>query len=97
MAPEERRPETAGEHQLSLKKREELRLTGVHNVESFDDQEIVLETNSGGLIIRGEDLHISQLNLEAGNLAVHGFVEVLQYTGDSLSKKGRGLFGKMFK
>ncbi len=93
---EERRQE-AGEHQLSLKRREELRLTGVVNVESFDDQEIVLDTGSGGLIIRGEELHISQLNLEAGNLAVHGFVELLQYTGESMSKRSRGLFTKMFK
>ena len=93
---EERRLE-AGEHQLSLKKREELRLTGVVNVESFDDQEIVLDTAAGGLIVRGEELHISQLNLEAGNLAVHGFVELLQYTGESVGKRSRGLFTKMFK
>ncbi|MBO8127096.1 MAG: sporulation protein YabP [Firmicutes bacterium] len=86
-----------GDHQLSLKKREELRLTGVLNVESFDDQEIIVDTNAGGLIIRGEDLHIGQLNLEAGNLAVHGFVDTLQYTGESMGKRSRGLFGKLFK
>ncbi len=96
MVAEERRAET-GDHQLSLKKREELRLTGVVNVESFDDQEIIVDTSAGGLIIRGEDLHIGQLNLEAGNLAVHGFVSVLQYTGESMGKRSKGFLGKMFK
>src|SRR5690606_5619882 len=93
---EERRTET-GDHQLSLKKREELRLTGVVNVESFDDQESIVDTTAGGLIMRGEDLHIGQLNLEAGNLAVHGFIALLQYTGESLGKRSKGFLGKMFK
>jgi sporulation protein YabP len=85
------------EHSLSLRRREELSLDGVQNVESFDDAEIVVETVAGGLVIKGEDLHITQLNLDGGNMAVRGFVESLQYTGDSFGKKSRGVLGRIFK
>lgn len=85
------------EHQLSLKRREDLALEGVLNVESFDEGEVVVETVAGGLIIKGEELHITQLNLDGGAMAIHGYVDSLQYTGDQPGRKGRGLLGRIFK
>ncbi len=84
-------------HQLLLKKREDLQVDGVLNVESFDEAEIMVETVAGGLIVRGEDLHIAQLNLDAGEMQVHGFVESIEYTGDALGKKARGVLSRLFK
>lgn len=85
------------DHQLSLRRREDLSLDGVLNVESFDETEIVVETVAGGLIVKGDDLHITQLNLDGGAMMVHGYVESLQYTGDTPGRKGRGVLGRLFK
>jgi len=84
-------------HQIILAERERLSIDGVLNVESFDDREIALETDLGGLIIQGEDLHIKELNLEKANLLVNGFIKSLEYTGESLSKKGKGLLERLFR
>ncbi|NMB02881.1 MAG: sporulation protein YabP [Firmicutes bacterium] len=84
-------------HQLVLAERERLTLDGVVHVESFDDREILLETELGGLLVQGEDLHIKELNLEKGNLLVRGYVQSVEYLGDSLGKKSKGLLARLFR
>lgn len=84
-------------HQLVLAERERLTLDGVTHVESFDDAEIVLETELGGLIIQGEELHIKELNLETGNLLVMGYVDSVEYLGESLGKRGKGFLARLFR
>lgn len=74
-------PETGGSnHTLSLVSREQLQITGVVAVDSFDDEEVTLETDMGNLTIRGEELHIKQLDLERGRLEVEGYVNSLHYS-----------------
>lgn len=84
-------------HQLVLAERERLTLDGVSHVESFDDREIVLETELGGLVVHGEELHIKELNLEKGNLLVSGYVQSVEYLGDSLGKRSKGLLARLFR
>lgn len=84
-------------HQLVLAERERLTLDGVTHVESFDDREIVLDTELGGLIVQGEDLHIKELNLEKGNLLVSGFIQSVEYLGESLGKRGKGFLARLFR
>lgn len=84
-------------HNLSLRNREALGVEGVVNVESFDNTEIIVETDAGVLFVRGEELHIKELNLETGVLQVTGHVHALEYVGEALAKKGRGFLGRLFK
>lgn len=86
-------------HQIVLKERGDLFIDGVENVESFDDQEILVETQTAMLLIRGRELHIKQLDLDGGTLAVEGLVIGLEYTGDNKGHKhpGSGVFGKLFR
>lgn len=84
-------------HQLALKGRESLNVDGVVNVESFDEKEIVLETDEGVLLVRGEELHIKELNLDTGSLAVDGFITSLEYAEDKLAKKAGGFLSRVFK
>lgn len=72
-------------------------MEGVVNVDSFDNEEVVVETDLGGLIVRGEQLHIKELNLESGTLQVTGIVHGLQYVGEGFARKGKGFLGKLFK
>lgn len=74
-------PETGGaSHTLSITGREQVLITGVLGVDNFDDEEVTLETDLGTLTIRGEELHIKQLDLETGRFEVEGYVNALQYT-----------------
>lgn len=70
----------SGMHTLHIVNREQVTIQGVLAVESFDDQEILLETDLGSLTLRGEDLHIKQLDLESGRFAVEGYVSQCIYS-----------------
>ena len=96
MADEHHRP--AGEsHQLSLIARERLQVDGVKNVGSFDQNEIVLETEAGVLVVKGENLHMQALNLEVGKAALQGKVQSLVYAEENLTQRNRGFWGKLLK
>jgi sporulation protein YabP len=84
-------------HQLTLKARENLSVDGVIRVESFDESEVILETDQGGMIVRGDNLHIKELNLEAGTMHVDGTVHILQYTGDTMGQKSKGFIARLFR
>lgn len=94
---EDKRVGNIKKHQIVLVEREKLNVDGVLHVDSFDDREIVLETDLGGLIIRGEDLHINELNLEQANLMVTGYIQDLEYVGESLGKRSKGLLAKLLR
>lgn len=82
---------------LTLKGREHLTIEGVVNVESFDRKEVLLETEQGVMLVRGEDLHIKELNLEGSGLVVTGFIHSIEYQGESLAQQSKGFFGRLFK
>ncbi|NMB12327.1 MAG: sporulation protein YabP [Firmicutes bacterium] len=94
---EERQLALRKKHQIALQNREKLSIDGVLNVESFDDMEIVLETDAGILVVRGEGLHIKELNIDSANLAVVGHITMMEYTGEVGERKGKSLLGRLFK
>ena len=61
---------TDAPHHLILEGREQLSVSGVEEVESFDETQIVMYTTKGTLIVRGGDLHIEKLSLDGGDLKV---------------------------
>ena len=69
------RPEAA--HHVILEEREQLAVSGVEEVESFDENTIVMYTSRGTLIVRGENLHIEKLSLDGGDLKVEGDIDSL--------------------
>ena len=86
------------DHRVIVTNREDLLVEGVINVEKFDDLEIVLETDTGILAIRGEELHIEQLSLEQGHLAVKGVIKTVDYIEDGgRAAKGKGWIDRFFR
>ncbi|WP_024832392.1 sporulation protein YabP [Ruminiclostridium josui] len=81
---------------ITLDNREKLRVTGVIDVESFNEESIIAVTELGVLIIRGAELHISKLNLDSNELVVDGDIFSLEYS-DGETGKSKSFFGKMFK
>jgi len=85
-------------HRIELSNRKTLLITGVKDVHSFDEQEILLETELGMLLIRGSKLHIDRLSIERGETDVDGRVDRLIYTElKGHTKSGETWLKRMFR
>lgn len=82
-------------HSLILEDRKHLTVTGVSDVDSFDDQVVVAYTDFGELTVRGKKLHINKLNLESGELTFDGEISSMVYTDEG--PKSKGLLSSLFK
>ena len=80
-------------HHVILEEREQLVISGVEEVERFDESTILLTTAQGELEIQGEGLHIEKLSLDGGDLKVEGRVNALLY--DTEEGRRGGLFARL--
>lgn len=81
-------------HSVELSGRESLRVSGVEDVDRFDETEIVMNTAQGVLVVTGENLHIGKLSLDGGELHVDGRIDALAYE-DAPAGRG-GLLARLF-
>ena len=82
-------------HNLVLEDRHLLTVSGVSDVDRFDEETVIVFTDSGELTVRGSDLHINRLSVEMGELTVDGRINALIYSEDT-SKSG-GFFSRVFR
>lgn len=73
---------------LSIDQRARAALTGVTDVESFDETTVVLHTHGGRLILTGSGLHVSSLLLSEGKLLLDGAIDSAVYDGPSGRRRG---------
>lgn len=80
---------------IILEDRSRLSISGVEQVDSFNDNTIILSTIKGGLSIKGEGLNMSKLNIEEGSVRISGVINSIVY----ISKEGapKNFIGKIFK
>ena len=83
-------------HRLELLGRERLTISGVEDVERFDETGIVMSTTAGTLVVTGEDLHIGKLSLDGGELHVEGRIDSVSYE-DDLGRDRGGLLHRLFR
>ena len=81
-------------HRLELIGRDRLTVSGVEDVERFDETGIIMSTSAGTLVITGEDLHIGKLSLDGGELHVDGRVDSVSYEADGAGRGG--FFSRLF-
>ena len=81
---------------IILEDRHSLTVSGVSDVDSFDEQSIVIFTSLGELCVRGSDLHINRLSLEIGEILVEGEIDSLVYS-ERESKQQGGFFSRVFR
>ena len=81
-------------HRLELIGRDRLTVSGVEDVERFDETGIIMSTSAGTLVITGEDLHIAKLSLDGGELHVDGRVDSVSYEDDGAGRGG--FFSRLF-
>ncbi len=94
MVIEEKGKNSAMPHNIIMENREKLSVSGVEEVESFDERQIILRTSKGNLILRGSDLHIAKLTLDSGELSVTGLIAEL---GCEETAPSGSLWARLFK
>ena len=66
-------------HRIGMEDRKKLNISGVLDVERFDEREIVMETEAGTLYIRGENLEMGSFSTDSGDVSVQGQIVELCY------------------
>lgn len=85
-------------HKVLLSSRKNGSFSGIVDVLSFDVGEILLETEQGMLLIKGNDLHVNRLTLEKGEIDIEGRIDSLAYSDvKEYGKSGESILGRLFK
>lgn len=81
-------------HDVVLESRKKATMTGVRDVESFDEETVLAKSDCGNLALHGKNLKISRLSVESGDLVVEGEISSLIY---SENRQSGGFWGRVFK
>lgn len=85
-------------HKVTIDGRKTGTISGVSDVLSFDENEVLLETGLGTLQIKGKELHVNRLTLEKGEIDISGRIDSMVYSENGHTKKqGESLLGRLFK
>ena len=82
-------------HHVVIEERKSLTVSGVEDVERFDENTIVLSTSKGAMVVTGENLHIEKLSLDGGDLKVEGDIDAVTYE-DEVGGRG-GFFSRLLR
>ena len=83
-------------HNIILEERKKLSLSGVTDVDHFDENTVLLYTSMGEMTVKGSDLHVNGLSVESGEMTVEGEIKAIIY-GDPDRKTPLSLLGKIFR
>ncbi|QVK21210.1 sporulation protein YabP [Mycoplasmatota bacterium] len=83
-------------HQLFLKDRKSLEITGVKKIESLNEEEFIVETELGLMSILGRELEMRNLDVDKGELQIKGYITMIEYKDHQVSAS-KSMFSKLFK
>lgn len=85
-------------HTCCLQNRSSVKLTGVREVVSFDENQVVMDTDMGLLTLKGKELHVSRLTVEKGEVDITGTLDSLVYSSNEAYRKaGQSVFKRLFQ
>ena len=85
-------------HGLTIAERKNLVVNGVKKIDSFDNEEFLMETTLGYLVIKGSELEIIKLDTYQGNVSIKGRIDSLMYLDESIKReKDNSILNKLFK
>lgn len=82
---------------ISINDRKSISISGVKKIESFDNEEFLLNTNLGAILLKGENLEMVKLDTLDGNVSIKGKINSLMYLDSNSKTKDSTLFAKLFK
>jgi len=84
-------------HNVTISDRKNIMISGVKKIESFDNEEFLMETNMGYVLVKGSELEIIKLDTYQGNVSIKGKFNSLIYMDSTKKEKDEGMFSKLFK
>ena len=92
--------ETSFNHGITISERKNIVINGVKKIESFDNEEFLMDTTLGILIVKGEELEIIKLDTYQGNVSIKGKIDSFYYLEGNTSKdknRENSFINKLFK
>lgn len=86
-----------GSHEIKITDRSVINLTGINKITSFDDQEFLMESNMGVILLKGDGLEIVKLDTHDGNVKIKGKLYSFAYIENIKKNKEESLLAKLFK
>ena len=85
-------------HNINITQRKNINISGVKKIDNFDENEFLLETSMGYLLIKGSSLEIIKLDTYQGDVSIKGKIDSLNYLEQSKKQeKQESIFSKLFK
>ena len=85
-------------HSINIIERKNILITGVKKVDSFDNEEFLVETTMGYLVLKGNDLELVKLDTLQGSVTIKGYIKSFDYLDDNIKKEKEGsIFNRLFK
>lgn len=84
-------------HNISIIERQNISITGVSKIDSFDSEEFILETTLGKLGIKGNDLEIIKLDTYEGKIMIKGIIDGFSYLDERKDRKESNVISRLFK
>lgn len=84
-------------HRIIMEDRQRADITGIRDLLIFDETEVVVDTAAGILSVRGGNLHMSNLNLEKGQIGLEGEIREFFYDEGGSASKSKGGLGRLFR
>ena len=86
-----------GGHELKMNDRREIFLTGIKKIDSFDNEEFLMESNMGIILLKGTNLEIIKLDTHDGNVKIKGKINSFTYLDGEGKQDKESFFSKLFK
>ncbi len=84
-------------HQLQINERKQIMLTGIKKINSFDNEEFLMESVMGLILLKGSELEIIKLDTHDGNVSIKGRIDSFTYLDDNKKTKEDSFLAKLFK
>lgn len=81
-------------HDIVIENRKKLTASGILNVDSYEDESIVAQSECGEIVIKGHDLKISRLSVETGDMTVDGNIDSVAYNAPKITGN---FFSRVFR
>ena len=86
-----------GSHEIKITDRSIMSLSGIKKINSFDNEEFLMESNMGMILLKGEKLEIIKLDTHDGNVKIKGKINSFTYIESVKKTKDESLLAKLFK
>lgn len=88
---------TYGSHEVKLVDRNILNMNGINKIISFDEEEFLMESVMGSIVLKGEGLELIKLDNHDGSIKIKGKINSIAYVVDNKLKDKESFIQKLFK